>query len=225
MDDLRLILLLLGVVIIVGIYAWERRRERTHLWGDDFDDEVDLRPESDLRISPRTGGDEGHASFLSVLRQKRGSSDGSDAEARGSGAPAEADIISLHVVAEAGHAYTGPALFATLDDLALVFGEMRIFHHYGSGELKAERPLFHLANMLEPGYFNPEDRDGFSTRGLSLFMQLPAPLDAEAVFELMLDTAYQLAGLLGGQVLTHDRQPISDEYIKQIRARLRNETQ
>ncbi len=234
MNNLRLILLLLGVAIIVGLYIRERLRGRKRDSGDDFDTGGD-RYLDGMRLSTRTDADEDYTPFLSALGKKRdapaeswndavplGKAGTEAANAGRDAAQRESQIIVLHVVAEHGQAYTGPALLASLDDLGLVFGEMQIFHHYGVGDLKSDRPLFHLANMLEPGYFEPDNMDDFSSRGVSLFMQLPAPLGGEVVFELMLNTARQLAGMLGGEVLSQNREPLTGEHIESLRARARN---
>lgn len=228
MNDLRLILLVLGVIIVAGLYVRERLRNRKPSLSDGLDDEPDQQGYSGFRISTRAGGEEDYASVLSSLK-KTPAADAPGAESlagaepgdREQGGDSDGTIITLHVMTDAGHPFTGPALRATVDDLGLVYGDMRIYHHYGIGDMKAERPLFHLANMLEPGYFDPDHMDDFQTLGVSLFMQLPTVLDAEVVFDLMLNTALRLAGHLGGEVVTHDRQPLTEDYIEGIRARLR----
>jgi len=228
MNNLRIILLLLGLVILIGLYVRERLRGRKPSFSEDhLDDETEQQDYSGFRVSTRAGRDEDYASVLSSLKKNPACetpeqySPGSDDRGRAEEKAADGLIITLHVVAVPGRPYTGPALRTALDELGLLYGDMRIYHHYGIGDMKAERPLFHLANMLEPGYFDPDHMDDLQTRGVSLFMRLPTELDAEVVFDLMLNTAHHLAENLGGEVVTHDRQPLREDYIEGIRAHLR----
>lgn len=231
MNDLRLILLLLGIAILAGLYIRERLRSR----GDPFQNDMETEDGSSgtwdgLKISPR-GGEEDYSAAFSALRKSRSLAEDFDhgpvkndvraAKAAETSDENQSGIIILHVMADPGESYRGPELLPLFNELGLVFGDMRIFHHYGIGDMKTDRPLFHLVNMLEPGYFNPDDMDDFSTSGLSLFMQLPSSLDAEVVFELMLNSARQLAGSLGGRVLNQDRRPLTEDDIELLRARVR----
>lgn len=234
MNTLRLILLLLGMAVIAGVYFWDRlqagkarRRARDHFDGD-------VAGDLDLKISARHGGDgeEDIAPLLSGLGHRdRGSAElpagpvttGGRAQPGGEAgaAPAVAgDIISLHVVAPPGKSFDGGAILAALRATNLEFGDMDIYHCYGMEGMRGRRPWFHLANMLEPGTFDPGSMRDFSTRGLSLFMQLPAPVDGEVVLDLMLETARELATRLGGEVVAHDRSPLTESYEEELRAHI-----
>lgn len=235
MNDLRLLLLLLGIAILAGLYIRERMRSHEDPFPDELDTDADSGAWDGLKITAR-GGEEDYSAALAALRRNRVSAadesnepvknDARSDEAAGAGDDNRPDVIILHVMAEAGgESYRGPELLAALENLGLVFGDMRIFHHYGIGDMKTDRPLFHLANMLEPGYFEPDNMDDFSTRGVSLFMQIPCPLDAEVVFELMLNTAGQLADTLGGRVMNQDRRPLTGDDIELLRAGVRRHAQ
>ena len=78
------------------------------------------------------------------------------------------------------------------------------------------RPLFSMADMYEPGSFDPDNMESRTTRGLSLFMCLPTPVEDTRAFELMLNTAERLAGILGGQVMGPDRKALNKEHIRSI---------
>lgn len=227
MNNLRLILLLVGIAILAGLYIRERLRSRENPFQDDPETEADSEPWDGLKISTR-GGEDDYSAAFSALRQNRSLTEDydqgsvkNDARSAETGDENQSGVIILHVMAEPGETYRGPELLSAFDDLGLVFDDMRIFHHYGVGDMKTDRPLFHLANMLEPGSFDPDNMDDFTTRGLSLFMQLPPPLDPEAVFELMLSSARQLTGKLGGRVMNQDRQPLDDVHTELLRARVR----
>ena len=68
------------------------------------------------------------------------------------------------------------------------YGERSILHRHeraeGEGKLQ-----FSVANMVEPGTFDLQDINSFRTRGITFFMALPGPDDAQQAFECMLETA------------------------------------
>ncbi len=130
------------------------------------------------------------------------------------------DVVVLYVMAGPGSAFSGPILLDALTDLGLRFGEMAIFHHYGMGPARSQQPLFSIANMLEPGAFDLENIERFSTSGLALFFTLPIKTDPLPVFDLMLDIASQLAERLDGRVCDQTQTALSDAYLERIRHRL-----
>ena len=113
-------------------------------------------------------------------------------------------VIVLSVVMPEGQVMSGAALLPSLLTLGMKYGEMNIFHRHqdnaGNGKV-----TFSLANMMNPGTFNLDDIENFSTQGITLFMTLPNPGDAFAVFEQMLNAAKQLAVEFRGQLLDDKR--------------------
>lgn len=116
----------------------------------------------------------------------------------------EPQVIVLSVVMPEGRTMSGAALLPSLLTLGMKYGEMNIFHRHqdnaGNGKV-----TFSLANMMNPGTFNLDDIENFSTQGITLFMTLPNPGDAFEVFEQMLNAAKQLAVEFRGQLLDHKR--------------------
>jgi cell division protein ZipA len=113
-------------------------------------------------------------------------------------------VIVLSVVMPEGQAMSGAALLPTLLTLGLKYGEMNIFHRHqdnaGNGQV-----TFSLANMMNPGTFDLDDIENFSTQGITLFMTLPNTGDAFEVFENMLNAAKQLAVEFRAQLLDDKR--------------------
>ena len=113
-------------------------------------------------------------------------------------------VIVLSVVMPEGQTMSGAALLPTLLTLGMKYGDMNIFHRHednaGNGKV-----TFSLANMLNPGTFNLDDIENFTTQGITLFMTLPNPGDAFEVFEQMLNAAKQLAVEFRGQLLDDKR--------------------
>lgn len=129
-------------------------------------------------------------------------------------------IIIFHIIPRARERLEGSAIMQAVVELELLPGEMRIFHHYGIGEMKMDKPLFSLANMIEPGSFELDRMDAFSTPGLVMFMCLPCAIDAQVVFELMLNTAQRLAEMLSADVCDETRRLLGDEKVESIRKTL-----
>lgn len=132
----------------------------------------------------------------------------------------EPQVIVLSVVMPKGEVMSGAALLPTLLTLGMKYGEMNIFHRHqdnaGNGKV-----TFSLANMMNPGTFNLDDIENFSTQGITLFMTLPNPGDASSVFEQMLNAAKQLAVEFRAQLLDHKRSVMTKQteqhYISLIR--------
>jgi len=131
--------------------------------------------------------------------------------------PSAIQIVTLHVIPRGNVVIEGKSILNAVAEVDLQFGMMNIFHHFGVGEIKTERAMFSMANMLEPGSFDMTEIEKFSTRGLVLFMPLPAVIDAQVVFELMLNSAHRLAELLGADVCDENRLLINEQKIESIR--------
>jgi cell division protein ZipA len=131
-------------------------------------------------------------------------------------------IIALYVVAQRQSLFTGRDVLTVFEDLGLQYGKMKIFHHYGIGELKVQQAIFSIANMMEPGTFNPQDMEAFTTEGLVLFMRLPGPFGGRVAFELMLNNAERLAEALEGTVEDEQHIPLNHKKISALREKIAN---
>jgi cell division protein ZipA len=131
-------------------------------------------------------------------------------------------LIALFVLAKKEPGFLGTDIFTVLEDLGLKYGEMNIFHHYGLGELKVKKPIFSIANILEPGTFEPQHLPDFVSPGIALFMRLPGPFGGRVAFELMLNSAQKVAEILEGEILDEKRSPIDQKKITALRERIAN---
>lgn len=107
--------------------------------------------------------------------------------------PPEPTLLLLYLRPRQQDVFGGPAIVRNLNAVGMRHGDMRIFHHFGTDELRCKTPLFSVANMLEPGYFDLNRIEAFRTSGLVMFLQLPAELDGPVAFELFLNAAQRLA--------------------------------
>jgi len=116
----------------------------------------------------------------------------------------EPEVLIISVVMTENQVMSGAALLPTLLTLGMKYGDMNIFHRHednaGNGKV-----TFSLANIMNPGTFDLDNIESFSTQGISLFMTLPNVGDASVVFNQMLNAAKQLALEFNGQLLDDKR--------------------
>ncbi len=135
------------------------------------------------------------------------------------GNPPEAEkIIAVHVEAPEGQFFQGEALGRALRAAGMEPGENRIWHRHGHSEVGLFN-VYSAASMVEPGYL--DDLPNLETPGLTLFMQLPLPVDGEEALDAMLATARLLAVSLGGELLDANHSTLTPQAAAHIREELR----
>ncbi len=127
-------------------------------------------------------------------------------------------IIALYVVTQREPGFAGTKVLAILEELGLKYGHMKIFHHYGVGDIKVQQAVYSLANMVEPGTFNP--RQMLDTTGLAFFMRLPGPFGGKVAFELMLNHAKRVAEVLDGTLEDDGYTLLNQRKITELRKRI-----
>ncbi|WP_257388255.1 cell division protein ZipA [Tahibacter caeni] len=129
-------------------------------------------------------------------------------------------IVTLFIAARAGQTIRGSDLVVAAEKCGLEFGDLGIFHRLVDGKRELG-PIFSAANMVKPGHFDMSRIDELSTPGLSFFMALPGPLPALDAWDTMLPTAQRLAELLDAVVLDEERNALGRQRISHIRDDLR----
>jgi cell division protein ZipA len=124
----------------------------------------------------------------------------------------ERKFVVLHLVGTQGE-LRGPAIEKACHSVHLRLGEMSIYHHHDGASGKV---LFSVASMVEPGSFPVEEMDTFSTPGLTLFTQLPGARDGLEIYETMLKTGRQLAGLLRAELQDEHRNKLTGQMERHI---------
>lgn len=129
-------------------------------------------------------------------------------------------IIAINVVAGEGCEFAGRELWDFLHAAGLRHDKMKILSKC-EGNRAGGQPIFRVANIVNPGTFDADAIDDFSTPGISIFMLLPAPINNLLAFEQMLAVARRLAEALDGRLLDVNRQEMTAQEIEQARRRIR----
>lgn len=216
MDELRALLLLIGCVILAGLFIAHRRRSHKPRH------QADWRTQGQAPTFDRTASrDEGESDEDDSLSTETSYRDQPiQPGLKGISPPLNeySEVITLYVRKKTGQPISGSALSSAAKRAGLTFGEMNIFHRIQEG---FDQPVFSMANGVAPGDFNPDDWDHFETPGISLFAKLPGPISALDCWDSMLATATRLTELLEGEILDSNRVLLSRKRIGEMRDRMR----
>lgn len=123
-------------------------------------------------------------------------------------------VLVLSIMAE-DELFAGPAVQEALEAEGLRHGEMRIFHCFdesldaetaeNNANLDGVIPIFSVASLVEPGYFELDKIHDMEIPGLTLFCQLPGPVSGKEAFEIMLDKGRGIAVRLHGHLCDDKR--------------------
>jgi cell division protein ZipA len=229
---IRLILIVVGALLIAGLYLWERRQGRKEEEADTYtldakdEDAVPYRTSSYTRDSTLTSLDEEderdpddeRSLIWPSFSKPVGSSDPDDDEEspeRLAPSPAavqkkpELDPLLIQVsVSARRYPFKGAAVMELAETCGLHPGEMDIFHCLDEFD-EGTRTYFSMANMVKPGAFPFDDMAHFTTPGLLLFAQLKGDPEDMTILDEMIATARKLAMGLNGDVLDETRRPLT----------------
>ncbi|MDZ7829893.1 MAG: cell division protein ZipA [Halofilum sp. (in: g-proteobacteria)] len=129
----------------------------------------------------------------------------------------EERIESVFLVASGGERLVGSRLQDLFSRYGLRHGEMGIFHLRDSeGHVQ-----FSVANLVEPGTFDPATMDTLSTPGVALFVRLPGPPSAEIAFDRMIRTARSMAEELEARLLDQRQSTLTRQTEQHLRDQMR----
>ena len=127
------------------------------------------------------------------------------------------NIIAIHATAPRGQAFYGSDILDAFSRHGLVFNEHGIYNGMGPNHEK----IYAVASSVEPGTFDLNFMDRYTTPGITFFMDLDNVSEPKVAFKSMLSTAYEITKNLGGDLLDHRRQRLTEasvvEYLAQIK--------
>ncbi|QVL48584.1 MAG: cell division protein ZipA C-terminal FtsZ-binding domain-containing protein [Thiocapsa sp.] len=223
-NTIRLILIVVGALLVLALFLWERSRRDGDADDDDDYEEADAPYGlSSGKREPRLGRgvDEARGNDPDQARPGRSPATPSrrlDPESEAESDPDEALdadmpadmeplLIQLSVSARR-EPFAGPELMDAADICGLRPGRMDIFHCLDEFDHDT-RIYFSMANMVKPGTFPFEGMEDFSTPGLMLFAQLDGRPEDITILEELIATARKLASELDGEVLDETRRPLT----------------
>jgi len=241
MDTLRLILLLLGLALIVGIY-WRYRepkrgqKEESSVhkplprsrFGRLFqrDKHVDDEVVEERMIGPAISDEDVDALGSISVHRTEVAIDALEEDMHidwDSMTPVDPEdevIIAFHILAKEEALFAGEQIRQAAEQSDFCYGDMNIFHYYCDAQAEERVAVCSLANLFKPGYFDLNETTAFSTAGISLFMQLPGPMEAREAFNLTLTKAQELAGQLDGVLCDETRSILTEQTIGHLREKV-----
>jgi cell division protein ZipA len=129
-------------------------------------------------------------------------------------------IIMLYLAAKSGQTISGAELVLATEKVGLNYGHHNIYHRLSESS-RSNEPVFSMANVIQPGYFDLSQIDSLQTPGVSFFMTLPGPVTAIQAWDTMLPIAERMAQLLDGVLLDSDRNALGRQRILHIKEELR----
>ena len=206
MADLRWILLVLGTVVLLGIYIFSRYK----VWPRDRGkDATPARQEPALEVGDRlasmqdaNGGDPGMAALPPGTRTT-----GHDQK-----------IITIRLMARTEAGIPGERLILALREAGMHHGEFGIFHRRDTDN--ESKTWYSVASLVEPGSFDLTRLKTDHYPGVSIFLVVPGPADEVVAFDDMLKTARRLAQQLDGELLDEQGSNLSVQRERYLREEL-----
>lgn len=182
----RWALLLAGVLLIAGIFAYSRG------W-------LTLRLPQFLRRNTQAAQE----SLIDSDEQER------ELQAEPLEQPVKAPVLSgdsmivtVRIMPQPGESFPAEQLVLILRGTGLQHGKYGIFHRFSAADSSVI--LYSVASLVEPGAFDLTKLKESFYKGVSIFMVLPAPENGVALFDDMLETARTIARGVGGRLVDQD---------------------
>jgi cell division protein ZipA len=203
MTELRLLLILFGIVLLAAIYALTR-------YGSSLPRRKKKEPPTDRQepvIEPFAIG--------SPANEPLGSQPETAELIVHEHPQRESKVVAIRLVSRGKAGFPGDKLILALREVGLRHGEFGIFHRSVAGD--EEHQVFSVASLAEPGSFDLTRIKIDRYPGVSVFMVLPGPIDGVTAFDDMLDTARRLAQNLEGDLLDEHGSTLSVQRERYLR--------
>ena len=223
-SSLRLILLIVGVFILLGIYYYDVLQKKKAIQEDDFEHSLNRRVDPVVETDSDFSAvyeEQQIQTFVEDTRQKELKESDFTPTLSDDDVPVaeQIPVVQLAVLPIQGQLLGGKDLLDAFTQLNLEFGDMGIFHRYERYN-GVETQQFHVANILEPGTFPVGSMNDFESTGIVLFFQASDMANPGEAFENMLDVARQLSQCLKANLVDAEMKELVPEKIVEIQSRL-----
>lgn len=206
MEGLRWVLLLIGAIVVAGVYLYSRKVSQrpppTERRKEPSIEAVSDPADEPLNVAEPAPLDDPAADAVEPVEELQ-----ELAEPELVSEPPEQMIVTLRLVAGKQRYFKGDELALALRGLGLRHGKFGIFHrHEGTDEKKT---IFSVASLVEPGSFDLKNLKDQEIPGISMFLVLPGPMDGPQAFDLMMAAARTLVQGLGGELLDESGSTLS----------------
>ena len=225
MDALRWILLLIGVGIFVLIYLYSRQKSAAAGTAEEETDYPAEQPlvEDDLPSIMVEQADDHSLDSLAKQMRLSGEEEGvaqSPQAGKDQGSVEQDRLIIFYLVGKDGVMFSGETIVNALEGAGLRYGDMKIYHFHDPELVQSKRPVFSVANIVDPGYFDLVSINQISTPGVAIFMNLPGPVKGPRAFDLMLSVIEELKESLSLTVRDKAQEIVSQQSLMHIREEL-----
>lgn len=206
MEGLRWVLLLIGAIVVAGVYLYSRKVSQrpppTERRKEPSIEAVSDPADEPLNVAEPASLEDPAADVVEPVEEQE-----ELAEPELASEPPEQMIVTLRLVAGKQRYFKGDELALALRGLGLRHGKFGIFHrHEGTDEKKT---VFSVASLVEPGSFDLKNLKDQEIPGISMFLVLPGPMDGPQAFDLMMAAARTLVQGLGGELLDESGSTLS----------------
>ncbi len=200
MDLVSLLIMLLGIVVLLGLYLMSRL----------YDQQPARQADKDISIPVYTDTNGKQLSSIKVDIPAKNTENpaytrihktpASRATQAQISTPAKNQHV-LFIAAQTPAQLSGDKIVSSMQQLGLTLGEKDIYHY----TIK-DKNLFSIANGIAPWTLKDSDLLGKTTPGLSLIMKIPTPIDSAAAIDTFVDIAEKLALSVNGELQNAQQQ-------------------
>ena len=185
MLELRWVLLILGLLLVTGVYLWSRFSSEKSLKSNLNQSDQTLKNSESLEVAPDDVQiDEESEQNEDELPQSK--------------------IVTLRFVPKNGEKLDLEQTVLALRNVGLERGRYGIFHYFSNGGNNNTDVEFSVANLIEPGSFDLTDTEDNTLPGMTFFTVLPGHGDPIARFDRMVSIARDLKQLLEAELLDEE---------------------
>jgi cell division protein ZipA len=233
---LRIVIITAGAIVILGMVLWSVFKKKNTRRDIDFYDKGNPLENIDSSLILNTDNDDFDIVPLGSALDGEyqpdpitvASEDGFEAESEPEYEPEPEvqpqqtesidlpSIIQFSIVASADEGFNGKKMADVFKRVGLEYGSMKVFERLDD----QRRVDYAVASMVEPGTFPDTDLESFNSPGIVFFLQ-PGELDNPLeIFDDYIQTINWLATELDGVMWDHNRQPLTNETIREFRVKL-----
>jgi len=213
MDTFRWVLLLIGVGIFILIYLYSRRKASVAEMSEEKQDYFSESLVDDEMPSIMINKEE-EQSLDSLANNMRITADDDKQKTE------QDRLVIFYLVEKDGGMLSGASIVDALEKAGMRYGDMKIYHFHDAELPNSSQPVFSVANIVDPGYFDLVTMSQISTPGLAIFMNLPGPVKGPRAFDLMLSAIEELKSLLPLTVRDKSQEIVSKQSLMHIREEL-----